>query len=154
MTSRRGTSTDQLHDLVSRVSGVESDIKNLSDAVHTLNGAIRNLSDRFSQSTKTDWPTLAAFATVMVTVIGGMGYAVIQPVKVELALVRGEYIRHKSMKGHLGALVEIDNLKEKVKAMESNRFTDADARYFEKRIDAIEEEQKRRTGRVYNRKVQ
>lgn len=128
MDNRESKSVDGLSQ---RVAGLEADFQNLTRTVERMADTVATLANTIQNRTKTDWNVLLALATVMITVLGGVGYLTITPVKEELLLARAHLRQHELLTAH---------------PTQQARF-----QALRREVEKIQHEQLRRTEHVYNK---
>ena len=64
-----------------RVATLESDVSNLVRSVERIGESVDRLNSRMVAGKSTNWGALAAWSTVLVSVIGGLGYLAIVPLR-------------------------------------------------------------------------
>lgn len=118
-------------DLNRKVAALEADVHNLTHGMDRLTSAVQKLSDKISHQSKTDWSVIAAWSAVMISVLGSLGYLALHPVRYDLAKMESRFYNHELNGGHQEMKIKVTVLKE--------------------RVEAIENEQRRRTDRVYKK---
>ena len=114
-----------------KVASLEADVSNLNAAVGKLTDAVQRLSDRLMMSNSTNWSVLAAWAGVIISILGGLGYLALNPVRYTTMQMEHRFYDHQHLQGH-------PQMQMRVRALE-------------KRVDTIENEQRNRTRRVYGK---
>lgn len=94
----------ELNKLSSRVSGLEADFKNMNHTMGRMADAIETLSDKVSHSNRTPWATLGVWASVVISLMGVLGYMTIQPMTENLKLLNERFYNHERSPGHQAAL--------------------------------------------------
>lgn len=94
--------------LVSRVSGLERDVKNLVSSVDRIVESVENLSKQVSQGT--NWGVLGTWSAVIITIIGGIGYLAVTPMATALLETRLDVKEHIKLEGHPTAMTRVEAL--------------------------------------------
>lgn len=72
-----------------------------------IGSQIRTLSDDVRGGAKTPWPIIIGFSSVVITILGGLGYLALQPIKDNIAQIREDAkIEQASNKGSFATIVE------------------------------------------------
>lgn len=114
-----------------KVAALEADVQNLNTAVSRLTTTIQNLADQLNKNSSTNWSVLAAWSAVIISILGGLGYLAMNPVQNKVFQIEHRFYDHLLSGGHSEIKIMIDGV--------------------EKRVEAIENEQRRRTDRVYTK---
>ena len=90
-------------DVMTRVASLESDVRNVISAVDNLTNSVRQMSQKVAKGSQTDWGMLAAWATVVITVLGMFGYLTLTPVTEAIGLWSRRQYDHMESVGQLNA---------------------------------------------------
>ena len=122
------------------VGSLESDVRNLVGSVDSLARSTKDLQNMVLSNNRTNWSTLAAWAAVLVTFMGSLGYLAFSPTQDRLEHIVTEVERHKDIEGH-------PSMVERQQGGDNLIMMRIDA--VEEKVDRILNEQLRRTERVY-----
>lgn len=142
--SKRVNSLDEdVKTLTKSMGSLESDMKNVAKSVDTLSSSLQSLFLRIENSSKTNWGILGTWAAVIISLIGSIGWLSIRPMDGRIERERFSNIRQYDQLGVLRdrAWKTDENL---VKLYEKH-FA------LQDRLKRIEDEQLRRTNRVYGK---
>jgi len=131
-----------------RISLIEQEVKYFSRAfprlesdVKNINATLERLVISFQSYNKTNWSVLAAWATVILTIVGAIGYLAKAPLENRLDENRYTNIRQYDYLNELRDTAHKNSIGVKVNGQ---KIYD-----IEKEVIQIREEQKARTSRVY-----
>ena len=121
--------SDKDYTLEQKVGALEADVQNLNRTMSRLTDVVQGLADKISNSQRTDWSVLGAWATVIIGVLGGLGYLTTRPMEYDLRILENKFYHHENAEGHAELVIRMNAI--------------------EKRVDEIREEQINRTRNVY-----
>ena len=136
---------DDVKDLTKTMGALEADVKNVARAMGTITDSLDRLTSNVQHQSKTDWNVLGVWAGIIISVVTALGYLANQP-QVQM-LARHEISRAKQWDRITRLEKEILNRKAQ------NNITETRLDFVQKEVDAIREEQSRRTEKVYKRPV-
>jgi hypothetical protein len=125
-----------------------NDLESKMDRGFTLIGSqITSLADDMRKSGRTEWPVITGFAAVTITILGGLGFLALQPIKDNLAEFKMTYAQNRD-RGWQDQNVRFGKLENEIGAMvpraehethwdsENQRFNDQ-----QRQIDEIKSSQ-------------
>lgn len=152
----------------SRITGLETDVSYLSQAVQQISKKIDELGTKIGDSSRTNWSTLGTWAAVLLVLVGmwtlpmqnNLGkierHIESQQIKDEQSLIDRGVLREKlnnSEKIHLDLLKHIDALSERVNNISDIQIAnDTSIKFLQDAIQNVKDEQTKRTNKVYGDK--
>ena len=140
----------RLNHLETQVAGIASEVDGLKQGFERLVSAVDTLATRMGEKSQTHWPTVIS-ALSFVTIVGGLSLA---PIYSQLDDFKGSQTRqwqtirsHMAEAGHAPMLMRADALQTKMDLKDENVLERLSA--LRERVVRIEDEQKRRTSKVY-----
>ena len=109
-------------ELSNRVSALEADLQSMAKSVDSLASSINLLGGKIDRVSQTNWSTLAAWATVVAVMMGGIGTLSIGPIRDGLINLTHQFGNHEKLGFHPKAEVTSQVYKERLDRIEKWQF--------------------------------
>lgn len=126
-----------------KIGSLETNMENVMRSLDNVSSVLNSLNNKITHDSRTNWSVLAAWAGVIIGVIGSLGYLSTQPLKEELI---------ESKEARIRLWERVREVEKEFHAHETKDWHSSmgiKVGEIEKRIDFIQNEQAKRSSHVY-----